>query len=101
MIINVDVGFDATKGSGSMGAVVKDSTGGFIAASHNYNPHVVDVAMTKAAALRDGLLLAQQINSIVGTTDQFQSYGVQVRLYESHHNNAWGRFFGHDNRDNV
>lgn len=92
-MINVDVGFDATKGPGSMGAVVKDSTGGFIAASHNYNPHVVDVAMAKATALRDGLLLAQQINSsrMESKSDCMKVITTMLR----------GRFFGHDNRDNV
>ena len=44
LMINVDAGFDETKGAGSTGAVVRDSTGGFIAASHIYIPDVVDAA---------------------------------------------------------
>jgi hypothetical protein len=35
--------------------------GGFIAASHSFIPHTVDTATAEAYALRDGLLLAQQI----------------------------------------
>jgi hypothetical protein len=61
LMINVDVVFDETIGSGSSGAVIRDSTGGFIAASHSFIPYTVDVATTEAYALRDGLLLEQQI----------------------------------------
>jgi hypothetical protein len=43
------------------GAVIRDSTGGVIATSHSYIPHTIDAATTEAYALRDGLLLAQQI----------------------------------------
>ena len=60
-MINVDTSYDATKGAGSTGAVIRDATGSFIAAAHSYIPHVVDAAMAEAFALRDGLLLAQQI----------------------------------------
>ena len=60
-MINVDAGFNEISGLGSTGAVIRDSTGGFIVASHSYIPHVVDAAMAEAAALRDGILLAQQI----------------------------------------
>ena len=41
--------------------MIRDATGSFIAAAHSYIPHVVDAAMAEAFALRDGLLLAQQI----------------------------------------
>jgi ribonuclease HI len=60
-MINVDAGFEETKGAGSTGAVIRDSMGGLVAASHSYISHVVDAAMPEAAALKDGLLLAQQI----------------------------------------
>jgi hypothetical protein len=46
LMINVDVVFDETIGSGSSGAVIRDSTGGFIAASHSFIPYTVDVATT-------------------------------------------------------
>jgi hypothetical protein len=49
--------------------------GGFIAAAHHYIPHVVDATMTEVFALRDGLLLAQQIGcnrvEIRADLDQF------------------------------
>ena len=75
LMINVDAGFDETKGSRSTGAVVRDSTGGFIAASHSYIPHVMDAAMAEAAFLRDGLLLAQQIGC---SRVEFQSDCMEV-----------------------
>ena len=61
-MINIDTSFDETKGSRSTRAVVRDSTSGFIVASHTYIPHVVDAAMAEEATLRDRLY-------IVGTTD--------------------------------
>lgn len=61
LVINVDASYNAAMGSGSTGAVIRDATGGFIAAAHSYIPQVVDAAMPEAFALRDGLLLAQQI----------------------------------------
>ena len=60
-MINVDASYNEAKGAGSTGAVIRDAAGGFIAAAHNYIPHVVDAPMAEAFALRDGLLLAQQI----------------------------------------
>ena len=61
LMINVDASYDAAVGVGSTGAVIEDAAGGFIAAAHSYIPHVVDAAMAEAFALRDGLLLAQEI----------------------------------------
>ena len=60
-MINVDAAYDGIKGSASSRVVIRDSTGGFIAASHSYIPHTLDAATAEAYALRDGLLLAQQI----------------------------------------
>jgi ribonuclease HI len=60
-MINVDASCDAVAGVGSIGAVIRDATGGFIAASYSYIPHVVDATMAEVFAQRDGLLLAQQI----------------------------------------
>jgi len=59
--LNVDGSFQETTGSGSTGAVIRDASGGFIAAAHSFLPHVLDAAMAEVSALRDGLLLAQQI----------------------------------------
>jgi hypothetical protein len=41
LMINVGAAFDETMGSGSTGAVIEDSSGGFIVASHSYISHVV------------------------------------------------------------
>ena len=65
LMINIGVAFDET------GAVIKDSSGGFIVASHSYISHVVDAAMAEMSALRDSLLLAQQLgrNRVVFQSD--------------------------------
>jgi hypothetical protein len=44
LMINVDAAFDGTMESSSSGAIIRDSTGGFIAASHSFIPHTVDAA---------------------------------------------------------
>ena len=62
LMINVDGSFDETRGIGSTGAVIRDTSGSFIAASYSYISHVLDATMAEASALRDGLLLAQQID---------------------------------------
>jgi ribonuclease HI len=41
--------------------VIRDRTGGYIAAMQTFLPHVVDAPMAEAYAFRDGLTLAQQI----------------------------------------
>ena len=63
LMINVDGSFVETTGDGSTGAVIRDASGGFIAASYSYISHVLDATMAEAFALIDGLLLAQQIGS--------------------------------------
>jgi hypothetical protein len=40
LMINVDGSFEEIKGVGSTGAVIRDSSGGFIAASYSYISHV-------------------------------------------------------------
>jgi len=63
LMINVDGSFAEITGDGSTGVVIRDNSGGFIAASYSYISHVLDATMAEAFALRDGLLLAQQIGS--------------------------------------
>ncbi|GJN08015.1 hypothetical protein PR202_ga25899 [Eleusine coracana subsp. coracana] len=50
-------------GTGSSGVIIRDSSGGFIAAAMRFIPYVTDAAMAEAWALKDGLELAQQIGS--------------------------------------
>ena len=56
-----DASFDNDTCSGATGAVIRDDTGDFIAASSCLIPFVQDATMAEARALRDGLLLAGQI----------------------------------------
>jgi len=57
--VNIDASFDEGTGSGSTGVIIRDWTGGAIAASHTFLPYLVDVPMAEAFALKEGLLLAQ------------------------------------------
>jgi ribonuclease HI len=59
--LNVDAGFNVDSGTGSLGAVLRDQRGFFLAASSSDKPFVSDAATAEARALRDGLLLAGQI----------------------------------------
>jgi len=57
----VDASYNSDRGTGSTGAIIRDSSGSFIAASLCFIEHVVDASMAEVIALREGLLLAQQI----------------------------------------
>lgn len=74
-MINIDAAFDSDSGTGATGAVIRDHTGGFIAAAENFLEHVADAPMAEAYALKEGLMLAQQIgcNRVI-----FQSHCMQV-----------------------
>lgn len=58
-MINIDAGFEA--GRGGTGIVIRDAGGGFVAVVHKYLPHVGDAQMSEAYALKDGLMLAQEL----------------------------------------
>jgi ribonuclease HI len=60
-MVNVDAAFDEDSGKGATGVVIRDSTGGCIAAMQTFLPHVVDAPMAEAYAFCDGLTLAHQI----------------------------------------
>ena len=81
LMINVDGSFVETTGDGSTGAVIRDASGGFIATTYSYISHVLDATMAEVFALRDGLLLAQQIGSLIGTTYWFQLRANPSGLY--------------------
>jgi hypothetical protein len=59
--VNVDAAFDEDEGCGSVGVVIRDSTGGVLAAAHRFVPHLVDAPMAEAYAMKEGLMLAQHI----------------------------------------
>ena len=41
-MLNVDASFDEDMGCGSMGAIIRDSSGGMVVASNNFIAHVVE-----------------------------------------------------------
>ena len=57
--VNIDASFDEGTGSGSTSVVIRDWTGGVIAASHTFLPYLVDAPMLEGFALKEGLLLSQ------------------------------------------
>jgi ribonuclease HI len=59
--LNVDAGFNADAGTGSTGAILRDDSGAFLAASCCGIPFISDPSSAEARALRDGLILAGQI----------------------------------------
>ena len=61
MKLNIDVGFDLDSGSGSTGAILHDDMEIFMAASCGDISFAEDAATTEARALRDGLLLANDL----------------------------------------
>lgn len=61
VMVNVDAGFDENGGCGSVGSVIRDCSGGFLAAAHSFVLHLVDAQMAEAYALKEGLMLAQRI----------------------------------------
>ena len=59
--LNFDAGFDSDSGTGATGAILRDHTGFFVAASCSNIPFVQDAATAEARGLRDGLLLANEM----------------------------------------
>jgi ribonuclease HI len=56
--VNVDGSFHHDSHSGSIGAVIRDAKGDFVAASTLYLPHIASPAVSKAMAMKEGLSLA-------------------------------------------
>jgi len=61
LMLNIDASYDENGGCGSTGAIIRDSSGGMIAASSTFIPYLVDAPMAEAFALKEGLMLAQYI----------------------------------------
>jgi ribonuclease HI len=59
--VNVDGSFNSDSCAGSVGAVVRDSRGKFIAASTVYLPNIASASATEAMAMREGLALANRL----------------------------------------
>ena len=58
--LNVDASFDIASGTGATGAILRDHSGLFVAASCSNIPFVEEAATAEARGLRDGLLLASE-----------------------------------------
>jgi len=61
LLLNVDGSYKPDRGNGSTRAIIRDSSGSFIAVGSCFMEYVVDAAMAEVIALREGLLLAQNI----------------------------------------
>jgi ribonuclease HI len=59
--LNIDASFSPSNFSGATGAVLRDAQGIFIAGSNCGIPHIGDATTAEARALRDGLILADQL----------------------------------------
>jgi ribonuclease HI len=59
--INVDGSFHSDSHAGSIGAVVRDYKGEFIAASTVFLPYILSPAVAEAMAMREGLSLANRM----------------------------------------
>ena len=71
LMVNIDASYDEDRGSGSTGVIIRDCSGGMIAAANRHISHVVDAPMAEAFALKDGLMQAQHIggNRIIIQSD--------------------------------
>jgi hypothetical protein len=63
IMLNIVVSYDDDddNGCGSTSAIIRDSSGGMIAVTNTYIPHLADAPMAEAYALKEGLMLAQHI----------------------------------------
>ena len=71
LMVNTDAAYGEDRGCGSTGVIIRDHSGGMLAAANRYISHVVDAPMAEAFALMDGLMLAQHIggNRIIIQSD--------------------------------
>ena len=60
-MLNIDASYDDNQGCGSVGAIIRDGSGGMILATCTFIPYIVDAPMAEAYALKEGLMLAQHI----------------------------------------
>jgi ribonuclease HI len=69
--VNVDGSFSADSLLGSVGAVLRDSNGKFIAGVAIYFPHMASAKLAEARAMKEGLILANQMgcSDIIAESD--------------------------------
>jgi hypothetical protein len=92
--LNVDAAFSVSSETGATGAVIRDDTGGFVAASNCALSSVADASTAEALALRDGLQLVGQVGCsrlmvqsdcmdvILTMQDGGNSVGAAAAIYE-------------------
>ena len=61
VMVNVDAAFNEDEECGSVGDIIRDCSGGALAATHSFVPHVIDAPMAEAYALKEGLMLTLHI----------------------------------------
>ena len=61
LMLNVDASYNPDRGMGSTGAVIRDHTGSFVIAGARFFENILDAPMAETLALREGIILAQQI----------------------------------------
>jgi ribonuclease HI len=101
--LNIDASFDEDNGCGSMGAIIRNGSGGMIAASNTFIPYLVDAPIAEAFALKEGLMLAQHIEGnrlivqsdcleIVQTTENRGFTANSAAAIYDECNIVWNRF---------
>ena len=60
-MLNVDASYNPDRGMGSTGAVIRDHTGSFVIAGARFFENILDAPVAETLALREGIILAQQI----------------------------------------
>ncbi|CAM0910766.1 unnamed protein product [Alopecurus aequalis] len=72
--LNVDASFLPDTGTGSIGSIIRDAGGNFVAACCDSNAHAIDVASMEALALLAGLKLVEQIGgqSVIVESDSME-----------------------------
>jgi ribonuclease HI len=69
--LNVDAAFHDVSKSGSIGAIIRDYLGNFVATSVKFLPSVASATMAEAYAMKEGLALARDLgcNRIIAESD--------------------------------
>jgi ribonuclease HI len=73
--VHIDDSYHVDLHAGSLGAVIRDHNGKFIAASTLYLLHVASAAATEAMAMREGLALATRLgcNDVIMESDSMET----------------------------
>jgi hypothetical protein len=77
LMLNIDASYDDDRRCASAGAIIRDGSGGMVAATSTFIPHLVDAPMAEACALKEGLMLAQ----CIGGNRLVRLYGGQLKLW--------------------